>query len=479
MSIPIPVSAFFALCVLLPVAAHPVQDAVATTSVRPWLSEADFALDASLHATRRQTVVLELESSGPGEPAIRRNSVRFLIEKEQKYSFCIPEDEPYILRIKLKRSGGPTLVNGRRGDHCDAVLLEPGSYRLDIFHDGRMVPQEGKKAFLYRPQRRRHRRSQSPAGTSHGGTLQEQLVYPNFFALSGGSNDIGKMYPHTKGLGNTINLSASSNGVLDGFVWSFYDTSTDFAYTTNSRPMYVWAPATDWNSRPYALSFTPLVNGSEEFAPYPIYMQDTRNCPTPVVDGSIVYYCLPGFILNDQGDGVYTMWADVMVDVLVPWVERQPGSSGNEIPIMISDISGQDPNSDGITWDFTFIGYPDASTMPELQEGEFALYGECNFQSTAFVFDGDATLDEFSAMTQPEITPPVDHIRSINLGPSTFVELFKDGQRLASFGGKVSCLSDAIQADSVVANVAGNLDQLIERNLVARDDGPATGAAGD
>jgi uncharacterized membrane protein len=34
-------------------------------------------------------------------------------------------------------------------------------------------------------------------------------------------------------------------------------------------------------------------------------------------------------------------------------------------------------------------------------------------------------------------------------------------------------VAQSIQADSVVANVAGNLDQLIERNLVARDDGPA------
>ncbi len=100
--------------------------------------------------------------------------MRFLVEEEQKFSFCIPDDEPHILRIKLKRSGGRTIMNGRRGGVCEAVALEPGSYSLDVYQDGRSVGVDGKKAFPHRPQQ-----------AFLLGSSQNGFMVPDFMAFKG------------------------------------------------------------------------------------------------------------------------------------------------------------------------------------------------------------------------------------------------------------------------------------------------------
>ena len=447
----LPVLLLSALCWLLLTAAKPMPELVVTTSERPWVLEDEFTADDTLHARRDQTVVLELESSGRGKSAIRKNSVRFLVEEAQTFSFCIPDDEPHIRRIKLKRNGGPTVMNGRRGGVCKPVALTPGSYSLDIFHDGRTLSLEGKKAFLHRPERRRYRRSQNLVGETFGGTLQELLVYPNFFALSGGTNSIGKMYPQALVPEDPLVLSASSEGVLDNNVWSFYDEASDAPQFTNSRPMLPWAPQADWRQLPFVVTFNPFILGVLQYPPW-LMSLDTRDCPTNFNE-KIAYFCLPAFILNDQGNGTYTMWADVLITTIYPWVSGQPGSPENEVPILISDISGDGTDPNHLVWDFTYIGYADASTMPALQEGEFAIYGECDFQGTAFFFDADVDFDLFAALERQEITPPYDNIYSIKLGPSTFLQMFKDGAFTTDVGADIDCASEAIRTDRITVFV--------------------------
>ncbi|TKB25881.1 pentapeptide repeat-containing protein [Desulfopila sp. IMCC35006] len=452
----------------------------------PWVYEEEFLTHPTLHARNNQTVILNLESSVQkgrknleerafrGESKDRadrgkrnivkgnksshkdrgkshqkkdsliKNSVRFLVEEEQRYSFCIPDEEPYIVRIKLTGSSRNTMLNTRKGSACKAVLLEPGRYALDIYHDGSRVG-AGKKAFLHRPARQRHLRSQSPVGTTHGGTLQEQLTYPNFFALSAGTNSIGKMYLHSDT--NTdppkLALSASSNGVIDKFVLSFYNATTDFQQFQNSRPLAPWLPQSEWDSGFAPVTITPFVNSTFQYAPYTMSLH-AQYCPTKVDNST--FFCTVGFILNDAGDGTYTMWADTDVDNLFPWVEAQPGGPDNHVPVVVSSVSGNVDDPNALNWDFTFIGYADASTMPPLQEGEFAIYSQCDFKGTAFVFDSDVDFSEFSTMTQAAITPP-SSIKTIKLGPSTFLQMFKNGQSVANIGADVSCASEPIVAD--------------------------------
>jgi hypothetical protein len=88
-----------------PISPHPDLDEV-TTIDRPWLLESDFDADPALHATEGQVVVLELEERGDGQGVLRENTIRFLVEKERLFAFCIPVDDPHLVRLRLERGAG-------------------------------------------------------------------------------------------------------------------------------------------------------------------------------------------------------------------------------------------------------------------------------------------------------------------------------------------------------------------------------------
>jgi len=417
---------FSALCWLLLTAAKPLPEVGVATSEAPWLTEAQFAADPSLHATHAQTVVLELESTGKGKSAIRKNSVRFLVEEAQDFSFCIPDDEPHIRRIKLKRNGGPTVMNGRRGGACKPVELMPGSYSLDIFHDSRTLPLEGKKAFLHRPERRRVRLSDSM-----GAPLQEQLMYPNFFVPTAGKSPLGKTYyletlqvPET-----TMFIGALS--ALDVYkVWSF-SGPPPIALLNDSRLFAPWAPATEWDATIPA-SLPLMVGYNWQIFPLPIqFVQD--NCNSNKENWS----CAIGFLINDQGGGRFTMSADV-VDVPAPAVIRGTGPNPSQTPLEVASVTN--PNPDFVEFEFLFKAFVDASTMPPLQKGEFAVYGQCDFEGTAFVFDSDVDFAVFSTLLNDEVSPPGE-VKSLKLGPSTFLRMTRLQSEEIDIGADIECES--------------------------------------
>ena len=158
-----------ALLVALSVSAGNQLPPVLETREAGWLSEEDFALNDALHATIDQAVLLHLEgrddsaTGGRGRRdrgAIRRNSFRLLVEEARDFSFCIPEDEPYIVRLRLK---GP-ISRGKarmgtvliaRGDACETVTLVPGSHTVEVDHDSRDIPAGGTIAFFHQPQKTR------------------------------------------------------------------------------------------------------------------------------------------------------------------------------------------------------------------------------------------------------------------------------------------------------------------------------------
>lgn len=145
----------YLLPLLAAVLCQPLQAAVqvggtVTTSERPWLDEAEFDADESLHAVPGQTVVLDLEDSGHGKgQPVQVNTLRLHFERDRRASFCIPADEPHVLRLKLQRAGGRTLLNGRRGGRCEALDLAAGNYTLQVYHDASSVPAGGRPAFLH------------------------------------------------------------------------------------------------------------------------------------------------------------------------------------------------------------------------------------------------------------------------------------------------------------------------------------------
>jgi uncharacterized protein YjbI with pentapeptide repeats len=448
------------VALLLPGGTFAVRRAEPRVVERPWVLEAELAADPLLHATLDQTIVLDLEGQrksrgrGHGRGVVRRNEVRLLVEEERRVRLCIPEDEPHLLWLALRRLPEPGRhARGRkvwrrvRGGPCRPFGLEPGRYQLDVYHDARKVGRDGKSAFLHRPARRRHLRSVAIDGP--GGTLQEQLVYPVFFAAAAGANSVGPRYLRrdTSVQPNQVVLSANTGGgVVDGNVWSFYEAATDMSGFSNSRPMAPWAPPAGWPpSEPLSIELS--MNGQVQLPPLTLlFHPSTHDCIGQVQNQS---YCTMGFILNEAGE-TYSMWADNYALSLAwpfPWIVADVGS-GNVPPLLLSDVPGDSPPVEGTPFfDFTFIGYPNAK-LPPLQQGQFALYGSCDADATAFVFDADVDLDDFSGMATAAITPPRE-IHAVKLGPSTFLEVSTDGQPTTNIGGDVACASPPIEADEI------------------------------
>ncbi|MGR9108837.1 MAG: hypothetical protein ACU843_18110, partial [Gammaproteobacteria bacterium] len=106
------------LCLSLQAVGKASGDQNLLTISRPWLDETEFSENLALHATRDQTVVLHLEGADTKGNPIVRNALRFAVDEAENFSFCIPAGDPHLVRLKLKRTDGPTLVNGRRGGNC-------------------------------------------------------------------------------------------------------------------------------------------------------------------------------------------------------------------------------------------------------------------------------------------------------------------------------------------------------------------------
>lgn len=128
-----------------------VPDHVATRSAaRPWLLEEEFQQAPALHASRRQTVVLELEPSSPGDRSpLRRNTVRYRLEAGT-VSFCLPADEPHLVALELVKPRGERVLRAERGGDCARVEIPAGRYRLHVDHDGSTVG-SGAVAFVHDP----------------------------------------------------------------------------------------------------------------------------------------------------------------------------------------------------------------------------------------------------------------------------------------------------------------------------------------
>lgn len=103
------------LCLLLQAAGKVVQEKDVLTISRPWLHEREFSENFALHATWNQTVVLRLEGVvSKGNPIVR-NALRLMVDEAENLGSCIPAGDLHLVRLKLNRKGGLTLLNDRRG----------------------------------------------------------------------------------------------------------------------------------------------------------------------------------------------------------------------------------------------------------------------------------------------------------------------------------------------------------------------------
>jgi uncharacterized protein YjbI with pentapeptide repeats len=121
---------------------------------RPFLYEADFALDSTLRAKPEHVVLLDLRPAGAMTSV--EHSIPYHYAKRGSYTFCIPDDEPYITGLDIVDAAGQTVASVSRGSGCTPVTLEAGKYTQIVRHDPTDVPPQGTVAFLHRQQGQQH-----------------------------------------------------------------------------------------------------------------------------------------------------------------------------------------------------------------------------------------------------------------------------------------------------------------------------------
>jgi uncharacterized protein YjbI with pentapeptide repeats len=394
------------LCLSTPGAARPVT--TVTTVERPWLAEEEFLDDEDLHATAGQTMVLDLEGAASGQGAIRSNTVRLLVEEAREYSFCIPRDEANIQRVKVKRSGGPTVVNGAHGAACRPVLLEPGQYEVEIYHDTRGLIAGGRKAFVYR-------RSQSALGGSLTGPNLPQF---DFMAII----SFGKFVSSAaRSLSVPVmQMAAVSDDVGPGEVWRVTPvTDSKFALTSGTGAGV--QICSDEN-------FELLTAGADEYCGYP--------------------YTSPDYVLRATFRREFVSGFSFGLQLAV----AQNGSFVN-LPVFVNLSDGNYLSAGGsILSSFTsaYSGYDCATTCTDatlpLSPGTIALYSQCNYQGKAIVFQANTPdLAIFNAAGAAGLGVGSDQARSVRVAPGTVAVLYPDAQyggTALTAGANISCLED-------------------------------------
>jgi len=397
-----------ALCLSLQASGKPVQDEDILTVNRPWLDESEFLADDTLHATRGQNVVLHLEPwDGKGKP-IRKNSLRFSVEEAERFRFCIPREDPHLLRVKLKRHGGPTLINGARGGRCEPVMLEPGRYELDIFHDSRAVPEGGRLAFLHAPEQPRLLGGDATLLGSDASSGQ-----PNFMAFKASNGKWVSAQPNSN---DTVRASGSD--VWDTEIWTLAqikDQKYSMSYDDPTFRITLDGPVA---------ALQPLEGNVW------LYQDPTGNEPL-----------LAQFIFHDQGGWNFTL------DTY--WLYTTKGGSTDSAvqPVVVDPGTEQlylGTNNPPVyeTFTATLKGFNcifgcDSDNLP-LARGEVALFSECLYLGIGAVSITDTSRFAAFDVPTPGYDPPPQIVSSIRLGPGTFMELYTD----YNFAGTLTGISE-------------------------------------
>lgn len=119
-------------------------------SQRSWVEEAELLDDPELLLTPKQVAVLHLDRTRGEEHA--RHVIRYRFDDATTYTFCIPENEPYIRAAELFERGTTTpLLRIVAGGECQTHFVEEGEYELIVEHQGTGIGNSGKKAFVHVP----------------------------------------------------------------------------------------------------------------------------------------------------------------------------------------------------------------------------------------------------------------------------------------------------------------------------------------
>lgn len=373
------------------------NDEIATITDRSWLLEEEFSADETLHATRLQTVVLQLEGSDEGGDAIVKNAVRFVVEEEKSHSFCVSELEQHILRIELINSGGDTVIENDRGGACQSVTLEEGHYLLNIYHDGRSVGSDGVLAFLHRPE---------PLGVSSTPANYYTLPTMDFWVFRGPNGD----FVTNASTNSALPLAAISQTVSASEVWrptaAGRTNGIKYSLTSASNDEIVnfCVEGGDDNTS-LSWMFTGTPGDTCQYANGLI----TKNAEANFIQYNVSLDLFQfDWLLDAQSrNGVLNLDPEEHVKWGTATTDYQAG-------IFTTEYAGYDCDTACV----------DDTTLP-LATGQIALYKECDYQGPAFVFMADIDdMSIYSSAASAGLGISIDEASSIRLGEDTIARLY-------------------------------------------------------
>ena len=395
------------------------ESASITTVERPWIKEAEFQQDSSLHALLDQTVILDLEPASAGDTTLLlRNTLRIIVSDTESLGFCIPAQEPHITALELVSEQGATLLRVTRGSNCPAVELEAGRYTLHVIHDASTIDPPGQLAFF-----RRNNQPQVVLDSS------EATAPPwDFFTFKGPNGKyVGLANPES----NPGAVAATADTVTPATVFLTGNLgmvgSTTCTPETLSLVPFSATPVAGLAWFPSSASSGTLFPDEELLA---IEIGANAAAVTSACHNALnskFGACVVSFSINDLGDyAIHLESTDYCVE----------GTATTPIYLDDFDVLKLQPESENAATEFTvdykgFLcgGGTCTSSDLNLQTGEVAVFAECNFKGPAIVFAADVPNFDVYNDAPADASGFIYGIKdnaaaSIMPGPDTLVELW-------------------------------------------------------
>ena len=372
-------------------------------------------LNDTLRAYPENTVILELESTDTAalkgsliaENAIR-NTIPYEYRRDENFIFCLGDDEPHITSVQLFDNSGNEIVSIKKGE-CANRTIKAGKYEMKAYHDGSGIDKEA-LAFVHISNTVKLPLSNSGSWAvraENGKMLSAEMFGGDtYFTVLADSTSVGE--------GNLFNVITDSNGV-------YFSAFSDNQFLADSLYGIVVLMKDD---KPFSAYNTSLNSG------FKLILNDMGSYSFHYIIEYTDYYGK----LQDHCLYTYTGNVNTLME------------SGNGC----NPYSSQFPANSLFTVAFRF--FTDGTRFGQLQEGEVALFENCNQTGRAWVFAADTA--DFGALSKG-INQLNDNISFVKPGPDTTAILYSNSQYSGSSQtiGEDTCLKGSVVGDKAASSL--------------------------
>lgn len=380
------------------------------------------------------------------------NKLFFQQEKDGPHEFCIDAQDQYLKKMVLEDTGGRALLEMDQGGECLTINLRAGDYNMLVYHSAEGISERGRVGFVRRTNKPRlgtmppdpaaaADRLVLPTGGEKGWWTFHNSQDPNQTAQTDYSWSYNTSCYDGRNVDNYIVKTISTKSGP----WEFFQPRTSehgLTLVSQHAPSLKWNLAPGWNDCGYNTNYYNVQTDSMDSSLDRIIVY--VYCKT--------YYAQTGYFNLQTGAAYHN--SNILAEL-----EKQDSNGCNhyddlnKLPVtkeFIRDLGNyqfqfghtlsngatnymcMSPGSEYMhgltdsannnffyetspcnkTFTVRFRYYEDGADVPELQEGEMALFTDTDFRGRALVFIGDINL--------PGETYDFDNtISSIKFGPRT------------------------------------------------------------